>query len=173
LEEVTEKPKFVFEPLGSAHGRAAFSCEEPILENYLKTQARQDASKKLAAVFIMTVDGKTIAGFYSLSQYSILSGEIPAEIARKLTKHDQMPATLIGRLARDTAYRGTGTGDLLLADALRRCLHVSKQAASWAVIVDAKSETGTALYKRWGFGPFPSRPLKLFLPTAAIEKMFA
>lgn len=173
MEEVKEKPQFIFEPLGSAHDRAAFSCEEPILENYLKTQARQDASKKLAAVFIMTVDGKTIAGFYTLSQYSILSGEIPEEIARKLTKHDQIPATLIGRLARDTTHRGTGAGDLLLADALRRCLDVSKQAASWAVIVDAKSETGTALYKRWGFEAFPSRPLKLFLPTAAIEKMFA
>jgi hypothetical protein len=54
---------------------------------------------------------------------------IPEEIARKLAKHDQIPATLIARLA---------AGDLLLADALRRCLHVSKQDASWAVIVMLK-----------------------------------
>lgn len=169
----TEKPKFNFEPLASSHDRAAFSCEDPILENYLKTQARQDARKKLAAVFIMTADGKNIAGFYTLSQYSVLSGEIPEEITRKLTKHDQIPATLIGRLARHTEQRGTGVGDLLLADALQRCLAISAQAASWAVIVDAKSESGTAFYNRWGFEAFPSHPLKLFLPMATIKKMFA
>jgi len=154
------------------HDRAAFSCEEPGLENYLKTQARQDATKKLAAVFIMTMNGRAIAGFYTLSQYTIRSGEIPEEIARKLTKHDQIPAILIGRLARDMAYRGTGAGDLLLVDALRRCLALSRQAASWAVVVEAKSERGTAFYKKFEFEAFPSRPLKLFLPMATIEKMF-
>jgi GNAT superfamily N-acetyltransferase len=173
LEEAKEKPKFVFEPLGSAHDRAAFSCAAPILENYLKTQARQDVSKRLAAVYIMTVDGKTIAGFYTLSQYSILSSEIPEEITRKLTKHDQIPATLIGRLARHTAHRGTGAGDLLLVDALQRCLAIATQAASWAVVVEAKNERGTAFYKKLGFEAFPSHPLKLFLPTVTIAKMFA
>lgn len=173
MEAAKEKPKFIFEPLRSAHDRAAFSCEEPILENYLKTQARQDARKKLAAVFIMTADGKKIAGFYTLSQYAISSGDIPEEIARKLTRHDQIPATLIGRLARHLEQRGTGAGDLLLADALQRCLAVSTQAASWTVIVDAKSGAGTSFYKKWGFQPFPSHPLKLFLPMATIEKLFA
>ena len=172
MEEGKEQPKFVFEPLRSAHDRAAFSCEEHILENYLKTQARQDATKKLAAVFIMTADGRTIAGFYTLSNYAIRSNEIPEAVVSKLTKHDQIPATLIGRLARHTTYRGTGAGDLLLGDALRRCLEASKQTASWAVVVDAKSESGTALYKRWGFESFPSHPLKLFLPILTIEKMF-
>jgi GNAT superfamily N-acetyltransferase len=172
VEEAKQKPKFVFEPLGSAHDRAAFSCEEPSLENYLKTQARQDVSKKLAAVYIMTVNGKTIAGFYTLSQYTILSGEIPEEIARKLTKHDQVPATLIGRLARHTAHRGTGAGDLLLVDALQRCLVISAQAASWAVVVEAKNDGGADFYKKFGFVALPSHPLKLFLPTSTIEKMF-
>lgn len=172
MEADKKKPQFFFEPLGAAHDRAAFSCEEPRLKSYIKTQARQDASKKLAAVFIMTVDGRAIAGFYTLSRYTIRSGEIPEEITRRLTKHDQIPATLIGRLARHTAYRGTGAGDLLLVNALQRCLALSRQAASWAVVVEAKNERGTAFYKKFGFEAFPSRPLKLFLPTATIEKMF-
>jgi len=121
----------------------------------------------------MTTDGKAVAGFYTLSQYAILSSEIPEEIRRKLPKYGQIPATLIGRLARHTAYRKTGAGDLLLADALRRCLDASKQAASWAVVVDAKSESGMAFYKKWGFVAFASNALKLFLPMATVEKMFA
>jgi GNAT superfamily N-acetyltransferase len=173
LEEAKGKAKFVFEPLGSAHDRAAFSCGEPILDDYLKTQASQEAKKKIAAVYIMTADGKAIAGFYTLSQYLIRSGEIPEEIMRKLTRYDEIPATLIGRLARHTAYRGTGAGDLLLVNALQRCLALSRQAASWAVVVEAKSERGTDFYKRIGFEAFPSRPLKLFMPTVTIEKLFA
>lgn len=172
MEESKKVSQFFFEPLGSAHDRAAFSCEEPRLESYLKTQARQDANKRLAAVFVMTVDGRAIAGFYTLSQYTIRSGEIPDEIRRRLTKHDQIPATLIGRLARDMAYRGTGAGDLLLVDALRRCLILSREAGSWAVVVEAKTERGTAFYKKFGFEAFPSHPLKLFLPIATAEKMF-
>lgn len=173
MAEAKKSLQFFFEPLGPAHDRAAFSCEERILESYLKTQARQDVSKRLAAVYVMTPDGKTIAGFYSLSQYSIVSGEIPEEIRRKLTKHDQIPATLIGRLARHTALRGAGAGDLLLVDALKRCLVISTRAASWAVVVEAKDGRGAAFYKKFGFDAFRSHPLRLFLPTVTIEKMFA
>jgi predicted GNAT family N-acyltransferase len=120
----------------------------------------------------MTPDGQAIAGFYTLSNYTIRGTEIPEEIASKLTKHGQIPATLIGRLARDTAYPGTGAGDLLLTNALRRCLEASKQAVSWAVIVEARNEQGSAFYKKWGFEAFPSQPLRLFLPMTAIEKLF-
>jgi len=173
LEEAKKKPTFIFEPLGSAHDRAAFACGEPILDDYLKTQASQEAKKKIAAVFVMTADGRAVAGFYTLSQFSILTSGIPEAISRKLPKYDRIPATLIGRLARHTAHRKTGVGDLLLADALRLCLEISKQAASWAVIVEAKNESGTTFYKSWGFEAFPSHPLKLFLPIVTIEKMFA
>jgi predicted N-acetyltransferase YhbS len=164
---------FNVEPLGSKHNRAAFCCEKPALENYLRTQARQDAEKNLAAVFVMTADGKTIAGYYTLSQYSIQGGEIPEDISRKLTRHREIPATLIGRLARDISVRGTGIGHLLLADALRRCVSSSKQAASWAVVVDVKDDDAATFYKKWEFQAFPSQPMKMFLPTSTAEKLFA
>jgi hypothetical protein len=125
----------------------------------------------MAAVYVMTPDGRTTAGYYTLSQYVIQSSDVPQEHVAKLTKHAEIPATLIGRLARDVKYRGTG--ELLLMDAFARCLGTSHQAASWAVVVDAKDDKRAQFYKDYGFEPFPSRPLKLFLPTATIEKMFA
>jgi hypothetical protein len=173
LAAAEEKRKFVFEPLASAHHRAAFSCGQEVLDHYLKTQARQDVSKKLAAVYVMTIDGKTIAGFYTLSQYVIQSAEIPEEIRNKLTRHDEIPATLIGRLARDKVHSEKGDGALLVVDALKRCLTASINVASWAVIVDAKDDQTAEFYKKFGFTVFPSRPLKLFLPTVTIQKMFA
>jgi GNAT superfamily N-acetyltransferase len=166
-----EKTKFLFEPLGKQHNRAAFSCEEVALEHYLKTQARQDVEKNLAAVFVMSPDGVAVAGYYALSHYVIQSDEIPNEIRARLTRHSEIPATLIGRLARDQSRRGTNAGDMLLSDALKRCLDISRQAASWAVVVDAKTTRAAEFYKKWGFESFTSKPLKLYLPTATIEKL--
>lgn len=171
MEEAKQKPKFVFEPLDAKHDRAAFSCEEPALNKYLKTQASQDVEKNLTAIFVCTPDGTKIAGYYALSQYSVGVDTIPEELARKLTRQKQVPATLIGRLARDTKFAGTGLGETLLMDALRRCVNHSRQIASWAVIVDAKTDTNIAFYRKYGFIELPKIPRSLFLPISTTEKM--
>ena len=75
-----EKPKFRFEPLDTAkHNRAAFSCEQERLTSYLKEQASQEIKKRVAAVYVLIPDGKTIAGYYTLSQFSIDAGVMPAD----------------------------------------------------------------------------------------------
>lgn len=159
------------EPLGS-HDRAAFSCGTPELDSYLKTRASQEVGKHLAAVFVLTPDGKTIAGFYTLSQHSVNLDKIPEEISRKLTRYNDVPVTLLGRLARSLDYRGKGVGEKLLLDALRRSLDNSREIASWSVVVDAKDAHAVAFYKRYGFVEFPNTPDRLFLPTLTIEDMF-
>jgi len=58
-------------------------------------------------------------------------------------------------------------------DALNRCLSGSKQVASAAVIVDAKDERAAAFYKKYGFIELPKTPKRLFLPVAAIERLFS
>ena len=161
-----------FEPLGSQHDRAAFSCGTPALDNYLKTQARQDCEKKLAVAFILTPDGKSVAGYYTLSQYSIELDEVPEDIAKKLTRQPLVPATLIGRLARSSAFAGQGIGERLLMDALYRSLCNSKEVGSWAVVVDAKDEKAATFYEQFGFIRLPKIPKRLFLPMKTIEKMF-
>jgi predicted GNAT family N-acyltransferase len=172
LAEQENKPHFYFEPLGNQHDRAAFSCGIPALDNYLKTQARQDCEKKLAAVFILTPDGKSVSGYYTLSQYSIELDEVPESIAKKLTRQPLVPATLIGRLARTNALEGQRIGERLLMDALYRSLLNSQQVASWAVVVDAKDERAVTFYEHFGFIRLPKVPKRLFLPMKTIEKMF-
>jgi len=126
----------------------------------------------LAAVFILTPDGKKIAGYYTLSSYVVKLDEIPEEIAKKLTRMQEIPATLLGRLARSIEFRGQGIGEILLVDALKRALQNSAHVASWAVIVDAKDERTAEFYKHYGFVPFPSKPNRLFLPMRSVHKMF-
>jgi predicted GNAT family N-acyltransferase len=163
---------FKIEPLGKKHDRAAFSCGKDSLDQYLKNQAGQAAGKNLAAVLVLTPDGRRIAGYYTLSSFAVKLDEIPEEIARKLTRMLEVPATLLGRLARSVEFRGQGIGEILLVDALKKTFQNSAHVASWAVIVDAKDQEATEFYKRYGFIAFPARPDRLFLPVASIQKLF-
>jgi ribosomal protein S18 acetylase RimI-like enzyme len=173
LSNKGEEPKFVFEPLGQKHDRAAFSCGVEALDTYLQKQASQDARKRAAVPFVLTCDGKTIAGYYTLSQYAIDLGDVPEEVAKRLPKYPAVSATLLGRLAVSTAFRGRGLGEKLLMDALYRSLKLSEQAASTGVVVDAKDEAARSFYRKYGFIEFPKIDKRLFLPMGTIEKLFA
>jgi ribosomal protein S18 acetylase RimI-like enzyme len=172
LPDKEATPKFRFDLLGPAHDRAGFSCGVPALDNYLRKQAGQDVRRRVAVAFVATPDGKTIAGYYTLSQYSVELGVLPEELAGKLPHYPLVPATLIGRLAVSVAFRGQGIGELLLMDAFYRCLGGSRQAASAAVIVDAKDERAAAFYRKYGFLELPKVGRRLFLPMATIEGLF-
>ena len=127
--------------------------------------------KQLTAVYVLTPDGKAIAGYYTLSAYPVGLDKIPEEIAKKLTRMPDVPATLVGRLARSTAYKGQGIGEILLMDALKRSLANSAHVASWAVVVDAKDENAIVFYKKYGFMEIPAVPYRLFLPMETIAKV--
>jgi predicted GNAT family N-acyltransferase len=163
---------FKIGPLGEHHDRAAFSCGKDPLDQYLRNHAGQAVAKNLAAVFILTPDGKKIAGYYTLSSYAVKLDEIPEGIAKKLTRMQEIPATLLGRLARSIEFRGQGIGEVLLVDALKRALQNNAHVASWAVVVDAKDEEAAAFYRHYGFVALPSKPNRLFLPTTSMHKMF-
>ena len=172
MTSVSDEPKFAFEPLGQQHNRAAFSCGVESLDSYLRKQAGQDARKRAAAPFVLTYDGRTIAGYYTLSQYAIELEDVPEEVAKKLPKYPLAPATLLGRLAVSIDFRGKGLGQALLMDALYRSLALSEQIASTGVIVDAKDELAHAFYLKYGFIDLPKVDKRLFLPMATIERLF-
>lgn len=172
MADEAEKPRFVIEPLGPKHDRAAFSCGVDILDAYLHKQAGQDLKKRVAVPFVITPDGTTVAGYYTLSQYSVQLDEVPADVAKELPKYPIVPATLLGRLAVSVAFRGQGHGATLLMDALYRTLQHSREVASAGVIVDAKNAAALAFYKKYGFLELPRIERRLFLPIGTVEGLF-
>ena len=164
--------EFQVQPLGPHHNRADFSCGVEPLDNYLKRQAGQDVKKRVAAVFVLSPNGREIAGYYTLAQFSVELGTVPQHIAKTLPKYPMVPAALIGRLAVSTVSRGQGLGEILLMDALHRSLLLSAQIASTAVIVDAKDDQARRFYVKYGFLELPGITGRLFLPMKSIERLF-
>lgn len=170
-----QAPAWRFEPLDvRKHDRAEFDCGNDALTTYLRQYANQDLKKRIAAVMVLTPNGKSIAGYYTLSQYAVEAGELPPELVQKLKlpRYDRLPATLLGRLARNIAYKGRGVGELLLMHALRTSLEQSSRVASTAVVVDAIDENAKHFYMTYGFVELPDHPRRLMLPMATIAQMF-
>lgn len=164
---------WTIEPLGKHHNRAAFSCEEPSLTDYLQKRASQDVQRFAAAVFVAIQPGSTqVLGYYSLSALSVALDAIPDDQAKLFARYPAVPVTLLGRLARDISQKNKGLGEFLLIDALQRAHQQSASIASSAIIVDAKSERAASFYRDYGFLPFPDSPRRLFLPMKTIAKLF-
>lgn len=123
---------------------------------------------------MLTSEDDGLVGFYTLTQDNIASEDLPPELIKRLNlpRYERIGASLLGRLARDLAYKGKGVGELLLVDALKRSLAMSRQIASAAVVVDAKDEKAHKFYQDFGFIPFPESQKRLFLPMITIEQIY-
>jgi predicted GNAT family N-acyltransferase len=145
-------PRFRFEELSSAHDRRTFNCGVEPLDRYLRQQASQDVRNNVATVIVMVESAtSSVAGYYTLCSASIALSTLPAEIAQKLPRYPVQPAILLGRLALDLRFRGQQLGELLLLNALKRSLALSKMLASMSVVVDAKDDRARLFYERNGF----------------------
>lgn len=167
--------KFQTESLQSKHYREDFDCGQKALDDYLKKQANQDIRKRLSACFVITENEKSInkvKGYYTLSNTSISRDLIPEKLQKKFPrKYNAIPATLLGRLARDKSVIGQGKGEELLMDALYRSFLASNQLGSFAVVVDPIDENAENFYESYGFKKLPDSG-KMFLPMKTVNKLF-
>ncbi len=164
---------YIIEPLDThKHDRAAFFCGVAPLDAYLKSQATQDAKRKIAVTYVLRRrDSVTIMGYYTISTASIETTQLPETISKRLPRYDALPAMLVGRLAVDQQYHGRRLGELLLVDALRRCFMLSQEIGAMAVLVDAKDEGAARFYERYGFRRFEDRSHSLYIPMSEIERL--
>ena len=160
-------------PLSSVHKKKNFTCGKDLLDNYLHTQAKQDVKRKLSACFILADQDNNIKGFYTLSSAAVNRDLLSDEIRNKLPpSYKDIPATLLGRLAIDKAYRGQGLGAHLLMDALKRSYDTSvNSVGSMAVIVDPIDAEAEKFYRKYGFILLPDSG-KMLLPMETISTLF-
>lgn len=157
--------------LANTHEKAKFSCGKVMLDNYIQKQARQDVKAKVSACFVLSEDDKIIKGYYTLSNGSIPRSQLPDSIVKQLPRYQDLPVTLLGRLAVDTKFKGQKLGSKILLDALKRSFDASIKIGSMAVIVDPIDQESKAFYSKFGFIQLPDSD-RLFLPMGTIEQLF-
>ncbi|MDD5330573.1 MAG: GNAT family N-acetyltransferase [Sulfuricella sp.] len=157
------------ERLAPSHDRRAFSCGVAALDEYLRRYARQHGDANIGRTYV-AANGHEIHSFYSLAISGIRKENLPDKYLGRFPNFP-LPVARLARLAVASRHQRQGLGELLLADALRRCLRLSAEIGMIGVIVDAKDEYARGWYERYEFERLPDWPLTLWLPTAAIERL--
>lgn len=127
--------------------------------------------RKAAAVFVMVDRGapKQVIGFDTLFATSVELSSLPTELTKRLPRYPEIHAILVARLARDVSY--PGLGELLILDALARCVCVANEIAANLIIVDSKGEAATRFYEKFGFISLPKLTDRKFLPMQTAERL--
>ena len=162
-------PQYVIQSLDAErHRRGQFNCESPELTEFIQKRARKEMEGRTSACFVLVAadDPGRIVGYYTLSQTSVSSPKLPEAVTRKLPRYAEVGATLIGRLARDSEWRGREIGRLLLVDALRRSARLSAEAGAVVVVTDPKDQKARAFYEGYGFKALDER--RLFIPMKEV-----
>jgi len=138
-----------------------FDCGVDSLNSWFRTLALRNQESGTSRTFITVDDDGQIAGFYSLSSFSVVRAEVGDAGAGM---PDPIPATLIGRLAVHVKHRGQGLGVSLLRDAVERAVRVSLEIGSAAIIAHARDESVVSFYEQFGFARLDGDKLTVMIP---------
>jgi GNAT superfamily N-acetyltransferase len=156
-------------PLDPGDSVTGFDCGEPSLNEWLSSRAIKNEATGASRSFV-SVDRDTdlIAGYYCLSASSLLLDVAPGKLRRNMPS--PIPVILLGRLAVDERFKGTGLGASLLQDAVLKSIEAAQTVGAHAIIVDALNSDAASFYRRFGFEPMPAaRDGAMFLLVSDAE----
>jgi GNAT superfamily N-acetyltransferase len=163
------------QPLSRRHDREGFDCGSEALNTFLKSTARQHQDRGISRTFVLvnleSGSPTQIIGFFTLSACEGVASDLPEPLAKRFPRN--VPAVLLGRLAVDRRFQGRGFGGALLIEVIRRVAATASQIGIVGLFVDAKDDRAAAFYRKYGFVPLPSNPLRLFLPLPTILSIVA
>ncbi len=152
----------------ATHHVDRFDCGEPERNAWLQDHATTAARARVAQTFVWLAGAdRNVVGYYALSAHAVNRVDAPSRIGRGVP--DPVPAALIAKLALDVSLHGQRLGDLLLVDALTRVIDASASGpAVRAIVVDAATDRGRALYVRFGFVAAPGRSDRMVVRAETI-----
>jgi predicted GNAT family N-acyltransferase len=149
--------------LDLSHDASKFDCGKPSLNEWLRNHALTNEGRT-ARTYVVCENNVTIIGYYCIATGSVERGELPSRLKRVQGLPKQIPVAILGRLARDIRYRGTGLGSDLLRDAVHRIIAASETIGIRCILVHALDDESCEFYKRYQFIETPIGSRTLFLP---------
>ncbi|MCA9833681.1 MAG: GNAT family N-acetyltransferase [Thermomicrobiales bacterium] len=153
-------------PLREDHDCTSFHSGEDSLDHWLQQRAREGQSRGAARTFVSTNDDREVIGYYALSAGAVMRESAPGNLRRNMP--DPIPVIVLGRLAVDLRYQGSGLGSALLKDAMLRALNASREIGAAALVVHALTDDLRDYYARFGFVEYPEGARTLYLPMKTI-----
>ena len=157
-------------PLEATHDVSEFRCGAAALDDWLHRYALVNQRLGGARTFV-TCEGAVVRGYYALAVTSIEFATASKKVRVGLGRYP-IPAILLARQAVDERWQGRHVGELLIRDALLRCLGVAREIGVRAVLVHAKDDATRTFYERFDFESSPTDPYHLTLLIQDLERAF-
>ena len=152
--------------LGSTHDLSRFDCGNSHLNDWLKNNALK--SEGQSARTYVACENNIVVGYYCIATGSVERRALPSKLKRQRGLPNHIPVAIIGRLARDVRYSGTGLGLDLLQDALRRIVSASEIIGVRCVLVHAIDDNAAKFWKDNEFSEYPDGSGTFFMPVEKI-----
>jgi len=150
-------------PLTSRHDLKDFQSGEETLDTWLRERAFANMESAASRTYVISPSSsRKVIGYYAICMGQILNQEVIGSMRRNMPR--KIPAVILGRLAIDEKYQGTGLGKALLHDAVQRSSRASKEVSARLLVVHAISVKAEAFYLHLGFARLPTET-----PTYALD----
>jgi GNAT superfamily N-acetyltransferase len=159
------------EPLGPKHDRAAFSCGDERLDNFIKISASRQQEQDIAQTNVGCLDQDfVVISYYALNSHFIDVTTLPSDDRKRLPNYETIPAIYLSKLGVHTEHQGKGLGSRLMAHAFAQCLRVANIVGAHFLILDALNEDAARLYRRLGFHDLPGHEPRMLIKISVIRK---
>ncbi len=157
----------------NSHDRKSFDCGNLELNKYIKEYARQDIDNGITQVYVLTEEEdvealKKIYGYFTLNAFLLLTTEISSHTKKIPAKYQNIPAILIGRLAKDL-HQTLLKGSEILHTALWKAKAISRELGAAYVVVHAIDSTAAKFYQKNGFVKIPSKENSYIFPLNSVN----
>lgn len=149
------------QPLTVAHRLDAFSCGEPVLDDWLKRRAMANQSRGASRTFVVTDQDDRVYGYYAMAAGAVSQQMATGGVRRNMP--EPIPVMVLARLAVDHRAQGIKLGGALLQDAVNRALVVSQNTGVRALLVHALHDHAKSFYEHYGFQASTADPMTLML----------
>jgi len=144
-------------PFEEADDRIGFDCGRESMNQWFRRHAWHNQQIGISRTTVLCdVASGDIAGYVTLSMGHIEREFLPK--ASQRNKPDNIPIFLLGQLAVDRRFQGTGVARSLLFYALRTSFLMSRQIGCFGVLTHPLDDAARGFYRRFGFEDLPFDP---------------
>jgi GNAT superfamily N-acetyltransferase len=154
------------EPLAGHHDVSSFSCGNESLDLWLRRRAMKNQTSGASRTYVACV-GTRVVAYYSLSSGAVNLQTAAGHFRRNMP--DPIPVVLLGRLAVDKGFQGTGLGRALVRDAGLRVLQAADSIGIRGILVHALTLNAKRFYEDVGFDESPLDPMTLMITLTDLK----
>ena len=156
------------------HDRAAFSCGEPRVDNFLQKTAARHQDEGYTRVRVACLDNdNVIVGFYALNAHGIEVTTLPDDVRKKMPTYSTIPAIYLSVVGVTDGHQGSGIGSFLMADAFRVSSKAAEYIGAHFLVLDALNERAARMYRRLRFVDLPGHHPRMLINMAQVRAAVA